>query len=160
MSVNLSRAMTKKTGFLIVLALLLGGLSLYLNKDRFKSDPIQISHRSMPARAFLRRDRPNTATVNPVVFMLNRPVRLTSVKVVLDSNLETNLAPHATWELVSDSRSAPVKDLLYGGNIPGMKPAVKGAAPEPLQPGVKYRLLLKTDSLQLEHEFTPAPRMP
>lgn len=152
--------MRNTTGFLVVLALLLGSFSIYLNRDRFRSDSIHISHRSMPAGTFLRRSRPNTAAVNPVVFMLNRPVRLTSVKVVLVSTVETNLAPHATWELVSESRSAPVKDLLYGVNPPGMKPAVKGAVPEPLQPGVKYRLLLKADSLQLEHEFTPVQRMP
>jgi hypothetical protein len=152
--------MTKKTGILIVLALLLGSGSLYLNRDRFRSVPIQISHRSLPPRAGFRRGNPGTAAVNSVVFMFNRPVRLTSVQVVLAGDTGTNSPPHAAWGLVSDSGSAPVKDLLYGANIPGMKPAVPGAVVEPLLPGVPYRLQVRIGSAQLDHEFVPAPLQP
>jgi hypothetical protein len=153
--------MTKKTGFLIVLALLLGGLSVYLNRDRFRSDPIQISHRSMPPRGALAgRSRAGAAQVDLVVFMFSRPIRLTSLQVVLVGDAETNQSPRTLWELTADSRSAPVKSVAYGVNVPGMKPAVKNAIPEPLQPGGKYRLLIKAGSLAAEHDFTPAPRPP
>jgi hypothetical protein len=40
-----------------------------------------------------------------------------------------------------------------------MKQKVKGAAPEPLQPNVKYRLFLEAGTFKADHEFTPVPRM-
>jgi hypothetical protein len=153
--------MTKKTGILIALALLLGGFSIYLNKDRFRPDPIQISHRSMPPRgAFARRDRAGAARVDPVVFMFSRPLRLTSVRVVTVDDGKTNQSPHALWELTADSRSAPVRSVAYGVNVPGMKPSVKNATPEPLRPGGQYRLLIRAGSFEAGHDFSPPPRAP
>lgn len=151
--------MTKKNIYLIVLVLLLGGLSLCLNRDRFKGEPIQISHRSMPPRgAPLPRGYSEAAAAAPVVFIFNKELRITAVKVVLASDTATNKHPDALWELVSPSRSAPVKEFIYGMNIPGMRPAVKGAVADPLQPGVKYRLVIKAGSHKAEHDFTPLPR--
>ena len=149
--------MTKKNTYLIILVLFLGCLSLYLNRDRFGSEPIQISTRSVPPRDWMLR-QDNRPQVNSVIFLLTRQARLTSVKVVLDSEFATNKYPHAVWELVSDSRSAPVKDFIYGLNIKGMKPAVKGVTPEPLEPGVKYRVLAEAGSHKMECEFIPVPR--
>jgi len=42
--------MTKKSWTWLGLAVLLGGFSLYLNKDWFAADNIQLMHRSRPAR--------------------------------------------------------------------------------------------------------------
>ncbi len=149
--------MTTKNILLISLVLLLGGLSLYLNRDRFGSPRIQISDRSLqPRGAPLRRQK--DSTVNTVIFLLNRELKLTSVKVIAAGDIKTNKNPRAIWELISDSNSIPVKDIVYGINIRGMKPAIKGAAADPLQPGVKYRLLIKSGSLEAVHDFTPTPR--
>ena len=41
-----------------------------------------------------------------------------------------------------------------------MRPAVKGATPDPLEPGVKYRLLIKAGALKLEHDFVPVAQNP
>jgi hypothetical protein len=153
--------MTKKTGFLIALALLLGGLSVCFNRDRFRSDPIQISHRSMPSRgALARRDRAAAARVEPVVFMFSRPLRLTSIRVAMISDGQTNAPPRVLWELAADSRPAPVKSVAYGVTVPGMKPVVKNALPEPLQPGGKYRLWIKAGAFEAEHDFVLARRTP
>ena len=45
-------------------------------------------------------------------------------------------------------------------NIRGMRPAVQGATADPLQPGVKYRLLVEAGGVKLEHDFTQAPPTP
>jgi hypothetical protein len=41
-----------------------------------------------------------------------------------------------------------------------MRPAVKGATPDPLAPGVNYRLIIEAGNLKAEHDFTPVPRTP
>ena len=87
--------MTRKTWTLIALAVLLGGASLYLNKDWFAKGNIQISHRSRPLRPnFFRRRRTDDSLVNPVMFLLSERVKFTSIKVVPLSDIQTNSHPH------------------------------------------------------------------
>ena len=97
---------------------------------------------------------------NSVVFLLSRPLKLTSVKVVPVSDIQTNKYAPPVWELVSSTRSIPVKDFIYGANIKGMQPSVKGAVADTLQPGVSYRLLVEAGDVKIEHDFTPTPRTP
>ncbi len=151
--------MTTKTWALIASAVLLGGISLYLNRDWFAAEEIQISHRSSPRPIPVARPRgapPETAA--PVFFGFNRKLRLTEVKVFPRSAIETNKYPHPIWHLVSDSNSVPVKSFLYGSRIPGMRPAVKGALPEPLQPGAQYQLRIKAGDRAAQHDFEAMPR--
>ena len=147
---------------LAALALALGSFSIYLNRDWFAKDGIQIYHRSRPARAgFFGRKRASSAdnpAINPVIFGFSRKLRLTSVKVIPVSDIETNKFPHPIWNLTSVSNSAPVKDFVYGDNIKGMKPAVQGAIPDPLQPGINYRLFVEAGDFKAEHDFVPVPR--
>jgi hypothetical protein len=147
--------MTKKNIFLLFLVVLLGGVVLYLNRDRFAAEPIQIGHRSARTRGAVGR-RPADAAAPSIIFLLNQPLRLTSIKVVPVAEL-TNALPHPVWNLVSDSNSIPVKDFVYGRNIRGMRPAVKGTAAEPLRPGVNYRLLIESGSKKAAHDFIPEP---
>src|SRR5258708_35857058 len=138
-----SIGMTRKNWMLIAVAVLLGGLSLYLNKDWFAKDIIQISHRSRPPRGNLfHRRRADTgdegAAINSLVFILDRKVKLTSLKVIPVSDIATNKYPHPIWHLVSDSNSVPIKDFTYCMRLPGMRPAVKDATPDPLEPEQKY----------------------
>lgn len=158
-------AMSKKNLTLIALVVVLGGLSYYLNKDWFARDNIQIYHRSRPARAsLLARGRGNKSTdsaaIDPITFGFDRKVKLTELKVIPISAIETNKYPQPIWHLISESNSIPIKDFFYGAPIQGMHPAIKGAAPDPLEPGVKYRLIADVGSLKLEHDFTPVPRTP
>jgi hypothetical protein len=151
--------MTRKQWTLLSLALLLGGLSLYLNRDWFSKENIQISHRSRPARgAIFGRNRPETADISPIVFLFNRKLKLTCLKVIPLSDIQTNKYPHPIWHLVSDSNSVPIQDFVYGQRVPGMHPAIREAAPDPLEPGVEYRLFVEAGPLKGQHDFVPIPR--
>ena len=113
--------MTSKQWTLIALAVVLGGFSLYLNKDWFAGDNIQIHHRSRPARAVFiaATDPPPAAAVDPIFFAFDRKLKLTSLKVIPVSEIETNKYPHPIWELVSDSNSVPIAEWSYGCAYPG-----------------------------------------
>ena len=90
----------------------------------------------------------------PVTFTLNDSHKLTAIKVVLIADMETNKFPHAIWHLSSTSNSVPTTSFNYGSYVRGMKPEVKGARPDPLEPGVAYRLIVTTDSKeQVHHDF-------
>jgi len=62
--------------------------------------------------------------------------------------------------LASDFRLEfrPSEIFLYGQHIRGMKPEVPGARPEPLQPGVTYRLFVKSGSATGQHDFQPVAK--
>jgi hypothetical protein len=151
--------MTRKVWILVAVAVVLGGFSLYLNQDWFSKENIHIYHRSRPYRAALfRRRRPDDSPIDPIVFGFNRKYRLTSLKIIPMSDIETNKYPQPIWHLVSESNSVPVKDFTYGMAIPGMHPAIKGAVPDPLAPGGKYRLFVEAGTLKAQHDFETVPR--
>jgi hypothetical protein len=153
--------MTRKTWFISTAILLLAGLSLYINRDWFGSDDIHIYDRSMPARAMqMRRRAAEPGPANPVIFGFNRELKLTSIKVVPVSALETNRFAHPVWHLVSSSNSAPTKSFPYGAPMRGMRPAIPGAQPDPLQPNIRYRLLIEAEGFKGQHDFEPKPRTP
>lgn len=93
-----------------------------------------------------------------VNFDLGYAYRLTSLKVVSVSALESNKYALASWELKSDSNSVPIKMFSYGERIRGMKPIVSNATPEPLTPGATYRLLVEAGSQKAQHDFTIDPQ--
>jgi hypothetical protein len=155
--------MTRKQWTLIALAVLLGGVSLYLNQDWFAKENIQIVSRSRPGRGTMsRHGKRFTASegIEPLFFSFDRNLRLTSLKVIAVSEIETNKYPRPVWSLVSDSNSVPVKDLAYGMPIYGMRPSVKGATAEPLEPGAKYRLFIEAGLRKAEHDFEPVAATP
>jgi hypothetical protein len=154
--------MTRKIWLLIAVAILLGAFSIYLNKDWFAKDNIQIYHRSRPARVLaLRRKRvQDDSLVDPIVFGFDRQLKLTSLKVIPTSDIQTNKFPHPIWHLISESNSVPTKDFTYGASIKGMHSAVKGATPDLLEPGVAYRLYIETGTIKKEHDFVPTARTP
>lgn len=154
--------MTRKLWILLALAVVLGGLSLYLNQDWFASEDIHIQSRSRPARtAIFRRSRPQPkAATDPVYFAFGRKLELTSLKVIPVAEIETNKYPHPIMHLVSESNSVPISEWSYGRPIRGMHPSVKGARPDPLEPGVNYRLIIEAGKTKAEHDFTPVARTP
>ena len=76
--------MTTKSWTLIILAVVLGGFSLYLNKDWFAGDNIQIQCRSRPARTtyFRRNKRAAEPATDPIFFAFDRKLKLTSLKEI------------------------------------------------------------------------------
>ncbi len=151
--------MTKKFWIILAIAIVLGCVSLYLNTDLFRKDDIQIYHRARPVRLgfFGRKPRPGTTPPVQLFFGFDRKLKLDEVKVVLEAEIETNKYAHPLWHLVTDSNSVPTKGFVYGLPVPGMRPNVKNATPDPLQPGVKYRLLLDFGGRKAHHDFTVQP---
>jgi len=137
----------------IVLALMLGALMLYANKDWFTQPPIQISHRF---DAFNGRFSQGSATV-PLLFEFNRRLKLTSVKVFALNDFETNRFPHPIWHLLSDSNSPPTKGFLYGTIVPGMRSDKLAMGSDSLDLGVEYRLLIEAGSVKAQHDFVLEP---
>ncbi len=77
--------------------------------------------------------------VYPVVFALDKPYRLTVVKVTpITTAAESTALP--IWYLRTSSNSAPVKAFAYGKPIPGMEPLVPGLKLPSLEAGRTYRL--------------------
>ena len=141
---------------IISIALLIGGLaglSLYLNRDWFASNTIQISHRISP---WMQNKRPGSRNDlgMPVTFSLNGFYKLTSVRVIETAKLATNQYAVPVWRIISDSNSIPTSSFNYGSFIRGMRPEAKGVRPEPLLPGVGYSLFVVTDQdMKAQHDF-------
>jgi hypothetical protein len=133
--------MNKKSWVLIVIALVLGGLYVIYFSNWFKPKIIQISY---------------TRRSGITQFSLGNPYELTSVKVFSVSALQSNKYALPVWQLKSESKSDPVRNFFYGRTIPGMEPIVSNARPDPLEPGVTYRIVVETaHSQKAEHDFTP-----
>jgi hypothetical protein len=147
--------MSPKLWMFIVLAVVLGGVSLYLNQDWFGKEQIQIHHRSRPAQPGEGR-----SAIEPIFFAFDRSLKLKSLQVIPVREIETNKYPQPIWHLISNSNSVPTETFMYGIPIEGMRPAVPGATPDPLAPGVKYRLLIKAEACKLQHDFVPVARNP
>ena len=109
---------------------------------------------------FRRTKRVADTATDPVFFAFDRKLKLTSLKVIPVHEIETNKYPHPIWHLISNSNSVPTAEWSYAVPIPGMHPSVKGATPDPLEPGVTYRLVIEAGKLKAEHDFTPVPRTP
>ncbi len=145
---------------LVAAVLVLGGLSLYFNTDWFRKDNIQIYHRSRPLRLAGPRKRSQALTYAPVFFGFDRKLKFTDIKVVPVAAVTTNKYTLPIWHMISDSNSVPTKGFLYGENVPGMRPAVKGAIPDPLEPGTKYRLFVQAGPVKVQHDFDALPPTP
>jgi len=131
--------MNKKSWILIFVMVVLGAVYIIHFSNWFKPKTLAIAH---------------NGRFGQVNFTLGTPFQLTSLKVVAVSALESNKYALPVWELKSDTKSVPVTMFSYGERIPGMKPAFANTRPEPLQPGMTYRLIVEAGSLKAEHDFT------
>jgi len=117
--------MTTKNWMIFAVIVLLGGLSLYLNKDWFARDHIQLMHRSRPARGAFRRPRSDNPLIDPLSFWFDRKVKLTALKVIPVCEIETNKYPQPIWSLVSDSNSLPIKNSRMECKFQGCRPFLR-----------------------------------
>ena len=140
--------MNKKNLILIAVALILAGVYIVYFTGWFQPKTIQISHTSRPVRSA----RTGSAATR-LNFGLGDYYSLTEIKVVPIAALQTNKLAQPVWHLVSDSGSDDVNLFFYGEKINGMDPAVEGARPEPLQPGVTYRLFVAAGKIKGQHDF-------
>jgi len=150
--------MGKKNAIVLSLTVL-AVVSFYLYRfldSRGPSD-IHLYHTIRPDSSALRRRTANGGgeeTPMAVTFGMGMDYKLTSIKVIPISAIETNKYPVPIWELESASNSVPIKAFSYGEHIRGMHPSIKGAQPEPLQAKVPYRLLVVAGSKKGQHDFT------
>jgi hypothetical protein len=100
----------------------------------------------VPRNVFEIIGRPEKGTIDQapggaanVTFSLDNWYTLTKIRV--QDVPADGSAPQMMWELVGKSR--PVNSLLYGRVPDGMRPILEGLMPEPLKPGVPYRLILE-----------------
>jgi hypothetical protein len=141
----------KSRALLITLAVLVGAI-LWVNlggMDWLRQPPIQIGVRNLAGIP--------AGGVEPLVFLLNRQVRLKSLRVVSAREALTNSRPHAAWDLVADEASAPLTQIVYGAPIPGMKPRFGIAAPEKLEPNQAYVIAIEVGKRHSRREFVYQP---
>jgi hypothetical protein len=132
--------MNKKSWILIAAAIVLGAVYIIHFSNWFKPKVMAIAH---------------NGRFGSINFTLGDSFKLTSIKVVSVSALESNKYALPMWELKSDSNSVPVKLFSYGDRIHGMKPAIESARPEPLVAGTTYRIFVEAGSLKAQHDFIP-----
>jgi hypothetical protein len=148
--------MSKKTVAMIGIAVVLGGIYLVWFADFFSKPVVEIAPRVRMSSG--RRGGPPEVQVT---FSFSAKCQLNEVKVVSVADAETNKYPHALWHMISDSNSIPVKGMVYGDWIKGMKPKIPKGKAEPLEPKTKYRLVIATrDEVVSTADFqVPARRM-
>ena len=148
--------MTRNGIFLSIVAVILAACYVCFFTDWFTKETIQIIPQIRPNRAMANPKNPDQDPVYPVSFAFNGKYKLTSVKVVSSTEMQTNNYPVPLWHLISDSNSIPVKSIVYGYPIKGMKPAVARSRPEPLAPDVEYVLLLEAGHIKARTNFHTA----
>lgn len=135
--------MNKQTTLLIGALLVLAAVYVAKFTDGLKHKDIQIHFIKYPGRA------------DSVIFILDKPVPVTSVKVVAAEEAKTNKYPHALWHMVPQASPVVLSNFAYGVPIPGMVPKVSTALPEPLEPGTDYSLLVEASgSIKGEKSFS------
>ena len=155
--------MTKSTVVLITILVALAAAYAYYFTDWFRTPTIEILAQIRPTTR-MRSRSPVRSSTYPVSFAFDRKLGITEIRVVSADDDKTNKYPHALWHLISDSNSVPTKAVIYGQPLRGMKPKVPRARPEPLEPGVKYRLYVAARNAEGRIDFktveaaTPANR--
>ena len=140
--------MNKKSFILIAIALALAGVYVIYFTGWLRPRTIHISQTSRLVR-FARTGAPT----GRIFFSLGDYYSLTEIKIVPLAALQTGKFAEPVWHLVSDKGSDDVRQFTYGQKINGMNPAVAGARPEPLQPGVTYRLVVAAGKVRGQHDF-------
>ncbi len=147
--------MTRKSWFLVGLAVLLGAVYAYYFTDWINVPRIQILKSDRPVRYGR-----SASGVLPVTFTLEDRYKLTEVKVIAVGALATNKNPAPLWHLVTKSNSIPLKGFVYGQQIRGMRPANERDRPRRLEPGIKYRLYVSAGRAKGEIDFEAHPASP
>jgi hypothetical protein len=149
--------MNTKNCLLISVLLALAGVYVYYFTGWFAPKIIHIT--SINARTTRVRRASADPAIVPVIFKLGRPYKLTDLKVVALDEWQTNKNCVPLWHLIADTNSMPVAHpFVYGQRIPGMKPEISGERPQPLRPGIKYRLIITDGSARGQHDFQPVSK--
>jgi hypothetical protein len=129
--------MNKRTVLLVCAALALAGAYLAFFIDWHKRPKIQIFMEKSRRSIMGGNDAPD------IIFHFTNAYPLTSIKVVAADDARTNKYPHVLWHVVAEAAPAPTTSFSYGAAVPGMKPEVATAEPEPLEIDTEYLLLVE-----------------
>jgi len=140
--------MTRRTWFLVTLAVLLGSVYAYYLTDWINTPRIQIIKSERPVQY-----RRSSQRILPVTFTFDGRYALTAVRVVPVAALATNKHPVPLWHLTTKSNSPPLKGFIYGQPIRGLKPVSDQTRAQPLEPGVTYRLYVEAGRARGETDF-------
>ena len=142
--------MTKNNILWVAVAIALAAVYIIFFSNWFTPKTIQIYHTNRNLRS-----APVQGNALPNLMFGMRPSnsRLTEIKVVSVTALETNKDTVPLWHLISDSNSVPLKYFFYGQHIAGMRPAIKGMGCEALETNVTYRMFLTAGRIKGEHDF-------
>ena len=141
------RMMNKRTVWLVGAALVLAGAYMRYFFDWHRQTKIQI---------FCEKSRQSILAGNEtpaLMFHFTNSYPVTSIEVVEAEDARTNKYPHALWHVVAADAPVPTTSFSYGTAIPGMKPEIATALPEPLQPDTKYSLVVEA-AKHLKGEIT------
>lgn len=148
--------MSKKEYFLIGMVGVLVGVYVVFFTGWFRPKEMRIEHSTRMSRPTgVGGQNTNSADLRGlgnVSFALHNSYKLTSIKVVPLQEFLTNKYVPPVWELVSKAGSTPVDGFAYGFAVEGMTLA-RSVPPQPLLPGVEYRLLVAAGSVKGAHDF-------
>jgi len=142
--------MNKRTVLLVCAALALAGAYMRYFIDWHKGPEIHIFCEKSRQAILSGSDAPG------VVFHFTNSCALTSIEVVDAEDARTNKFPHVLWHVVAADAPAPTTSFVYGAAIPGMKPEISTAVPEPLEAGNDYLLLVEAGK-KLKGQITFQP---
>jgi hypothetical protein len=145
--------MTKKNWLMTIVLVALAGVYVFYFTDWLKPKIIHITSASRAIRSRFRNNATGGPEPVPVIFNLEPPGKLTEIKVVPLAVWQTNQNTLPLWHLIASTNAVPIKFFVYGQRIRGLKPEVLGARPEPLEPGVMYRLFVTAGSAKGQHDF-------
>jgi len=129
----------------------------FLFMGRARPKTIEIYHTLRPAGYAMQSRR----SVPPALsFGLSGRFAITEIKVVSLAAWQTNHDVPPVWHLVAASRPVPLNIFSYGRGVRGMKPAVAGERPLPLEPNVTYRLFVIAGKIQAQHDFEVSSPLP
>ena len=146
--------MHKKNLWLALLLIVLATTYAIFFSGWFTKPAILIHYTARPS-GFAMRQRRDMPPI--VTFGFDISYRLSELKVVAVADLSTNASPQPLWHLITDSNSLPVESFRYGQPIRGMRPAVPGAHPLPLEPNQLYRLFVRSGKMKGQRDFSLGP---
>jgi hypothetical protein len=153
--------MNKRNITLLVVLVVVSAVAVYVFKDSFQAEPIQIAYMVRPAPAPRNPKPPTNDRFAPsgkpgfnVTFSFNQELMLKAVRLYELQDAQTNKYPQPIWNLTSESNSPPLKSIVYGGRVRGLRTTVKGAVIDPLVAGQSYRLVIETPDRTAERDFT------
>jgi len=139
--------MTRKNWLLLGFLAAFGAFYLLRFNDIGRPQAIQVN---VVERPFV--SNPAPGAVLPLVFGLDRDLRLTSLRIVPVTEV-SNAKPKVAWQLTSKYGSEPVRGFTYADEIPGMTSG--GFKPLPLVAGTTYRLEVEAGRAKGHSDFTP-----